>query len=91
MIGGFGDDTYVVDSQFDEILEGFDGGIDTVISTAGFFELPANVEILILAGDGDISGNGNDLGNELYGNDGRNTLVGNDLPTAWTAAPATIS
>jgi VCBS repeat-containing protein len=80
MIGGFGDDTYVVDSQFDQILEGFDGGIDTVISTAGFFELPANVEILILAGDGDISGNGNDLGNELYGNDGRNTLAGNDLP-----------
>lgn len=80
MIGGFGDDTYVVDSQFDEVIEDADGGIDTVISTAGFFELPANVEILILAGDGDISGNGNDLGNELYGNDGRNTLAGNDLP-----------
>lgn len=80
MMGGMGDDTYVVDSQFDMPVEDPDGGIDTVISTADFFELPANIEILILAGDGDINGNGNDLGNQLYGNDGRNTLSGNDLP-----------
>lgn len=47
--GGAGDDIYLVHDARATIVEAVDGGNDTVISTVDF-ELPANVETLILVG-----------------------------------------
>ncbi len=78
MMGGPGDDTYLVNTELDAIIEEADGGIDTVISTAPLFTLPAEVENLTLAmGAGNTFGIGNGLANVLLGNEGINTLVGN--------------
>lgn len=75
MSGGLGDDTYVVDNPNDAVVENDNAGRDTIESLIDY-ALPANVEILRLAGTGDISGYGNELGNELYGNAGMNSLFG---------------
>ncbi|MEJ0075772.1 MAG: S8 family serine peptidase [Alphaproteobacteria bacterium] len=47
--GGAGDDIYYVHDARATILESIDGGSDTVIATVDY-ELPANVETLILVG-----------------------------------------
>ena len=75
MIGGLGDDTFVVDSFDDVVVEGDDAGNDTIVSSVTY-ALPANVEILRLTGTADAAGYGNELGNELYGNSGANSLFG---------------
>src|SRR5262245_43848008 len=82
MIGGVGDDVYYVDSPDDVIVENPGEGFDTVYSSAPYYFLPDNVERLILTGSGDLLGFGNDFDNEIYGNAGNNTLLGqgsNDL------------
>jgi Ca2+-binding RTX toxin-like protein len=79
MYGGAGDDTYFVNNpgktQYDVIVEEVDGGIDTVVSSATF-TLPANVENLILTGKGGTTGYGNELDNQIAGNQGANILDG---------------
>jgi Ca2+-binding RTX toxin-like protein len=78
MIGGTGDDSYLVDLAGDIITEGVNAGIDSVFSTVGFY-LPVNVENLtLLAGAGDIFGVGNALANRLNGNDDANLLIAGD-------------
>jgi Ca2+-binding RTX toxin-like protein len=80
MIGGRGSDTYWVDNAEDVVIEqgnelGSDG-LDLVFSTIDY-ELPENVEYLILApGAGDLVGVGNSGNNHLWGNEGRNLLIG---------------
>ena len=78
MIGGLGDDTYVVDDAGDLIVEAFDAGIDTVESSNTFdlSEKGLNVENLTLTGTGNIDGIGNDLNNTIIGNSGNNILDG---------------
>ncbi len=76
MSGGQGDDTYVVDNNGDTIAENFDGGTDTVISNLKFYTLGSNLENLILAGNDNLRGTGNDLDNTITGNSGNNTLEG---------------
>ncbi|HVY99180.1 MAG TPA: type I secretion C-terminal target domain-containing protein [Dongiaceae bacterium] len=75
LIGGAGNDTFIVDDPGDTVVEGLNGGTDTVKSGIAY-ALAANVENLILAGTGDIGGTGNDLNNTLTGNAGANTLDG---------------
>jgi len=75
MAGGVGDDRYVVDNVGDAVTEDADAGTDTVESSIGY-TLGENVEALVLTGDADIDGAGNDDHNSIIGNDGDNTLNG---------------
>lgn len=84
MEGGWGNDSYFVDHVNDVVIErrgsdpvtGEESGLDRV-TTSVDFTLPANVELLFLApGAGNISGTGNALANQIYGNEGNNVLNG---------------
>jgi Ca2+-binding RTX toxin-like protein len=65
--GGLGDDTYVVVSTGDTVVENANEGIDTVQSNITY-TLGANVENLTLTGATAINGTGNVLNNTLTGN-----------------------
>src|SRR5262249_40544823 len=82
MVGGIGNDTYIVDSVLDKVDEGSGSGIDTVLSSVTF-NLTANgttvkgaLENLTLTGTGAINGTGNADNNILQGNSGANKLDG---------------
>lgn len=81
LIGGTGDDFYFL-SATDTVIEYFNEGIDTV--EAGFsytLNKNSNLENLRLSGSA-ITGTGNTLDNEIFGNDENNYLYGaegNDL------------
>jgi Ca2+-binding RTX toxin-like protein len=80
MNGMAGDDHYWVDNAGDVVFEfntpDADWGIDWVWSSVDF-TLGDNVENLtLLAGAGEIDGTGNNLGNEIHGNDSANVLDG---------------
>lgn len=51
--GGAGDDTWVVDTPGDSVIENPQQGQDTVRTALNGYTLPANVEDLLLGGDGD--------------------------------------
>jgi Ca2+-binding RTX toxin-like protein len=74
LIGGLGNDTYIVDSG-DIVSENANGGIDQVNSSTSY-TLIANVENLLLTGSDNINGTGNSLGNFITGNSGNNVLDG---------------
>jgi Ca2+-binding RTX toxin-like protein len=74
MKGGLGNDTYYVDNAGDVVSD--TGGNDTVITTVSYTLGNDGVENLILAGDGDINGGGNNLANVLTGNSHDNILTG---------------
>src|SRR5258706_14299668 len=78
MKGGLGDDTYVVDRYNDSVVENASAGIDTVLSKATTFTLPANVENLTLSGTVSQTGIGNSLNNILTSNDAGSKLSGGD-------------
>lgn len=75
MIGGEGDDIYYVDDAGDTIVEVDEFDYDYVYSSVNGYTLPENVECLYLTGSA-VTGNGNDLSNDLYGNLLNNTLYG---------------
>lgn len=75
MKGGLGNDTYYVDNLGDSVVEKENEGNDT-INTAISYELPDNVENLILVGSRNINGKGNNLNNTITGNDGDNIIDG---------------
>ena len=75
LIGGMGNDTYVVDQPSSFIQEYADGGIDTVRSSMTHM-LGYALENLVLTGSAHIDGNGNQLDNEIIGNVGNNRLKG---------------
>ena len=78
LIGGHGDDVYVIDSTFDQVIELANQGID-IIETGVSFTLSAFVEQGFLNSAGrNQSLTGNVLGNLLVGNGGMNTLSGLD-------------
>jgi len=82
LIGTEGNETYVVDSLGDVVVEtdaGPNASIDTIRTNISYsLAQYANIEILELAGSGDISGWGNDGNNTLNGrtSDGLNHLYG---------------
>src|SRR6185369_3660712 len=75
MRGGQGDDTSVVDSTGDVVIENANEGFDTVNASITC-TLPANAERLVLTGTSTINGTGNGLGNVLIGNAANNQLTG---------------
>jgi len=74
LIGGTGNDTYVVD-PLDTIVEAPGEGVDTVVS-AGTWTLDATLENLTLTGTAAVNGTGNAGDNVLRGNAGANVLTG---------------
>lgn len=75
LYGGAGDDTYIVDNTGDKVFENADEGNDTVESRVSH-TLAANVENLILTGNANLSGTGNELDNDITGTIGNNSLNG---------------
>ncbi len=77
--GGADNDTYIVRSSNDIVIELAGEGIDLVYAQVSY-TLTANVEDLTLrdpsSGSPNYNGTGNDLDNILTGNSGRNTLTG---------------
>jgi Ca2+-binding RTX toxin-like protein len=83
MIGGTGNDTYVVDDAGDVVNETGGNGIDTVLSSISFDLSDAGhvigaVENLTLTGMANINGTGNSKDNVLTGNSHNNVLSGGD-------------
>ena len=74
MYGYGGDDTYLVDSMFDKVVESASQGVDLIKSSVSYL-LPTEVENLILLGSA-ISGYGNSANNTITGNVQSNLLFG---------------
>lgn len=82
LYGGLGNDTYVVATIGDSIIELAGEGFDTVETTANAYALPANVEALVFTGAGAFLGTGNALDNLIVGGAGADVLeglAGNDI------------
>lgn len=83
MSGGMDDDSYVVDTALDTVLELAGEGNDTVRTTLSSYTLTANVENLVYFGSSGFAGTGNDLANILdtrgaSGNDMLKGMAGAD-------------
>ncbi|MBX9606224.1 MAG: calcium-binding protein [Gammaproteobacteria bacterium] len=76
MQGGAGNDIYVVDNSKDRVIEKKGGGLDVVRASISY-QLPAEVEDLVLLGNAKLRGDGNAGNNRLTGNGAANLLVGN--------------
>lgn len=77
LIGGLGDDIYVIDSTGDVIVENADEGTDTVESSISY-TLGATLENLTLLGSADLNATGNDGDNVIQGNEGSNRIEGGE-------------
>jgi len=75
LIGGAGDDIYIVDNAGDVVTESINGGTDSIQSSVTY-TIAANVETLSLSGFGNINATGNSGANTLSGNSGNNILDG---------------
>ncbi len=75
LVGGLGNDTYIVDHVSDVVIELENQGLDTVQASASTV-LGANVENLVLTGTASINGTGNALANVITGNAGNNIIDG---------------
>jgi Ca2+-binding RTX toxin-like protein len=77
LIGGGGDDTYVVNSLEDQVIEGAGQGTDTVETDINYsLARLVNIEKLTLTGLTAVSATGNAMANTLTGNTGDNVLDG---------------
>ena len=78
LIGGDGNDTYVVDNAGDVVDESTGSGTDLVQAAASFdlSQSLGNVENLTLTGTAAVNGTGNGLANTIIGNSGANIIEG---------------
>jgi uncharacterized protein (TIGR01370 family) len=89
LIGGTGNDRYVVEVAGDTIIEYAGEGIDTVSTALASYTLRTNVENLTFTGTGSFSGVGTAENNAITGGAGADTLVGldgNDVLTGGSGA-----
>jgi serralysin len=93
VLGGEGNDTYIVQVRGDSVIE-FDGeGIDTVQTGLFAYELRHNVENLTYTGTGDFIGIGNDNDNVITSGNGEDFLSGHegdDILTGGSGADTLI-
>ncbi|HSW13532.1 MAG TPA: hypothetical protein VLI06_11880 [Solimonas sp.] len=78
LTGGSGDDSYLVQQDFADLIEQAGGGIDTVVATlatGNAYTLGNHLENLLLVGS-DVDGHGNTLANAITGTAGSNLLDG---------------
>lgn len=75
LIGGLGDDTYVLSAN-DTIFELANEGTDTILTSRNFQPMAANVENLTFTGTGSFTGIGNALANVITGGADDDTLTG---------------
>jgi len=93
LMGGAGNDTYVINNIHNRVIENVNDGYDTVQTSVSFslqagemfipdsVDVPVttgNVERLLMTGTANIDGFGNELVNYLLGNAGNNVLLGRD-------------
>ena len=76
LIGGIGNDTYVVTRANDVIVEQLDAGTDVVRTNLSTYLLPGNVENFVYTGTGAVTATGNALANAFTGGAGNDTLTG---------------
>lgn len=76
LVGGAGNDKYIVDSSGDIVVEEAKGGTWDTVHSSISYALTENVENLTLTGTEDLSGGGNSLSNRIDGNSGNNILSG---------------
>ncbi|WP_109122336.1 DUF4347 domain-containing protein, partial [Azospirillum sp. TSO22-1] len=76
LTGRAGNDTYIVDSSADTVVEQADEGYDTVHVAASAYSLGDHVEALVYDGSDGFAGTGNDLANLIQGGAGNDTLTG---------------
>jgi Ca2+-binding RTX toxin-like protein len=75
--GGAGNDTYVLDTSFDKVIDS--SGIDTILTRVSRSLMNyLAIEKLVLFGNHAIDGTGNSLNNVITGNIGKNVLDGGD-------------
>src|SRR6202011_692520 len=70
-----GNDTYTVNNVGDIVVEGLNGGIDTVLCSLNAYVLTANVENLTYTGTGNFTGTGNNLANVITGGLGNDKFI----------------
>jgi Ca2+-binding RTX toxin-like protein len=75
MVGGLGNDIYIVNSVNDSIYEQNNQGYDIVISSTSYL-LNANIEELRLLEGFNIHGTGNASDNKIIGNSANNIIDG---------------
>jgi Ca2+-binding RTX toxin-like protein len=78
LLGGMGDDLYVVEATGDTVLEYANEGTDTVSTALSVFYLRDNVENLVYTGSGTFSGVGSADANTMIAGAGADFLNGND-------------
>jgi len=83
MLGGLGNDNYIVDNSGDSVTELASEGTDTITSSIAW-TLGVNLENLTLSGTQAIAGNGNTLNNTIKGNAAANVLFGDAATDSLT-------
>ncbi|MFC3174731.1 beta strand repeat-containing protein [Novosphingobium bradum] len=76
LTGGLGDDTYLVDDAGDSVVEGANGGTDTVLTVLASYTLASEVERVTFTGSGPASLTGNAASNILTGGGDNDLLLG---------------
>jgi Ca2+-binding RTX toxin-like protein len=76
LVGGAGNDTYIVDDAADQVVENVNEGTADTVQASVSYALSDNVENLTLTGTANLSGMGNSLNNTIVGNAGNNVLNG---------------
>jgi Ca2+-binding RTX toxin-like protein len=74
LIGGPGNDTYLVSNASTTIIELPNNGTDTVQTTLSSYQLPANVERLVYTGSGSFTSTATAAGETITGGTGADTL-----------------
>ena len=77
--GGAGNDTYIVDTQADSVIEAAGEGTDTVRTSVSYVLNGLEIEVLETtnqSGTTAINLTGNDFGNSINGNNGANVING---------------